>query len=72
MDAKNGRGGVKATGRTGAKDADVTFEATDADLYDILTGKLDAKQAYFSVSGKYQLSLWGVHDNDQFVLYRES
>lgn len=50
LDAKNGKGGLKATGRTGAKDADVTFEATDSDLYDILTGKLDAKQAYFSVS----------------------
>ena len=48
MDAKNGKGGVEVNGK--AEEADVTFEATDSDLYDVLTGKLDAKKAYFAVS----------------------
>ena len=33
-----------------AEEADVTFEATDSDLYDILTGELDPTMAYFTVS----------------------
>ena len=48
LDAKNGKGGVEVNGK--AEEADVTLEATDSDLYDILTGKLDAKKAYVTVS----------------------
>ena len=48
LDAKNGKGGVEVNGK--AEEADVTFEATDSDLYDILTGELDAKKAYITVS----------------------
>ena len=52
MDAKNGKGGVKIKGEEEEEkdDADVTFTATDSDLYDILTGEQDATQAYFGVS----------------------
>lgn len=52
LDAKNDKGGVAMKGKAGEENeaADVTFQATDSDLYDILTGEQDATQAYFSVS----------------------
>ena len=49
LDAKNGKGGVKVAGKM-SEEADVTFEATDSDLYDVLTGELDPTMAYFTVS----------------------
>merc|ERR1712037_814853 len=67
LDAKNGKGGVKIKGKAeeeekdAASEADVTFTATDSDLFDILTGEQDATQAYFggklTIDGSLMLAI---------------
>ena len=47
VDAKNGRGKVEFNGK--AK-PDVTFQASDADLFDLMSGKLNPQKAFFAVS----------------------
>ncbi|PIK40917.1 putative non-specific lipid-transfer protein [Apostichopus japonicus] len=45
VDVKNGNGSVE---RGSKAKADCTFTMTDSDLYDLMTGKLKAQQAFFS------------------------
>ena len=47
VDAKNGKGKVEFGGK--AK-PDVTFQASDSDLFDLMSGKLNPQKAFFAVS----------------------
>ena len=73
MDAKNGKGGVKIKGKAEEEenDPDVTFTATDSDLFDILTGEQDATQAYFGVSCNTQVHCTG-YRGTLVVIYKLS
>ena len=47
VDAKNGKGKVEFNGK--AK-PDVTFQADDSTLFELMSGKLNPQKAFFSVS----------------------
>jgi len=51
VDAKNGKGKVEFDGK--AK-PDVTFQASDSDLFDLMSGKLNPQKAFFA--GKLKIS----------------
>merc|ERR1712045_525621 len=51
VDPKNGRGKVEFNGK--AK-PDVTFQASDADLFDLMSGKLNPQKAFFAGKLKIQ------------------
>jgi len=51
VDAKNGKGKVEFGGK--AK-PDVTFQASDSDLFDLMSGKLNPQKAFFA--GKLKIS----------------